>query len=308
MMFKFIVTGIGPDMLDDLEDRMNSGASRQLLLSHLKGNTEFNDMQNYLDNLGFPGETRNVSLVSGSNNGTSLDFNPGDCAYQFGIGDNCWFFTKTNIEINMTDINSHQRVSEIIHQQPPCITIDGETRYWDTGPKCFDNCPGGTFDISEYANCVDEFTFIPTVSAIDLEQSIIDGQNGLYYFNVDQGITKDYLINNNLTPFDDIYSDEYNSQHVYLGEEDCELIDNQIIVREIMFNGLYIQNKVIKYDREFSNDNFIIVGSDVNIWAEKNWEEGEVIFKSGTNIELNANEVVLDAGTEIELGCVFSVN
>jgi len=44
----------------------------------------------------------------------------------------------------------------------------------------------------------------------------------------------------------------------------------------------------------------------VNIWPGKNWDEGEVIFKSGSTIELISDEIILDEGTTVELDCVFS--
>lgn len=50
----------------------------------------------------------------------------------------------------------------------------------------------------------------------------------------------------------------------------------------------------------------IAVGNNVNTESEKNMPTGNVTFKNGTIVELQAPKIILDAGTTIEKGCVFS--
>ncbi len=303
-IFTFICV-ISESNTELLEEKLNSIACQQLLVKHIKGNSYFNSLQTYLDNIGYPEETRNISLASGSNTAQTLDFEPGARIFYHTNYGNCWFVNEVTIEINMTDINSHQKVSDISAKIPPCITIDGGAKYADTGPQCYDNCPGGIFSTYGYSTeGIDYFSFVPTVSAIDLDPAIINGTDGLKYFNSQSGRTKDDIINSNLSPFDDIYSNSTNSGHISLNQLSSQVYN--ILEREVMLDELYIQNREIQHDRTFINDTRITVGSSVNIWPGKNWDEGEVIFKSGSTIELISDEIILDEGTTVELDCVFS--
>lgn len=307
LIFGFLKPNIDVDDLELLENKLKSIAGQQLLITHVSGNTEFNELQSELDNLGYPAETRNIAIANGSNIADKLfDYEPGESVLYHSNQANCYFMNRVVIQLNFTELNSHQRVSEIISQVPPCITVDGESRYWDTGPQCYDICPAGYFDISDYNiyGAVDEFSFLPTVSAIDLLPSLINGSNGLYYFDntPGSGRTKDDLIDNGYSPFDDIYSNVLNSHHITLNSS----LISQVKERELMFDDFRLQNREIKYDRSFIYDNKITVGSNVNVWPDKNWEEGEVIFKSGTTVDLIADEITFDAGTTIEIGCILT--
>ena len=113
------------------------------------------------------------------------------------------------------------------------------------------------------------------------------------------------IINSNLSPFDDIYSNNVNSEHILLDTLDVPVAE--LIEREVMVNDFFIQNREIKNDRTFDY-NTITIGSSVNIWPDKNWNEGEVLFKSGTEVNLVATEINLEGGITIEDGCVFSMD
>ena len=196
------IFGAGSANPQHLEDKLNSTASQQMLINHLKGSSEYNALQTDLSNLGYPNETRNVALVSGSNSGVSLNFQPGARVYEKRWG-NCWFGNEFNVIINMTDINtSSQMVSELAAKVPPCITVDGGKKYFTSGAQCYDNCPGGKFSTDGYStHGIDYFSFVPTVSAVIEHNKNIAEKIANFWF---------FLYNFNSTLFNRLYVTQRN--------------------------------------------------------------------------------------------------
>jgi hypothetical protein len=290
-----------------LEQKLTSEAAKQMIVHYIDGSTTFNSMQAYLSDLGYPEYTRNVAIASGSNNGTNLGFAPGVEMYQNQFTPSC-LVNQYTIRINMTAVNTtNQQVSLIDFDIPPCVNAVRKEGKYTSDAQCYDNCPGGTMsNQGKSTNGITDFCFVPTVSSIDLDRDIIDGADGLYYFNTNVR-SKDDIINADQTPFDDIYSGELNSGHIKLEDIFNQGIIDDLIVREVMPVDKFIQNTTYQYNRDFYFQT-VTIGRDVNPWSEKNWDTGDVIFKSGTTINIEAEEVILDGGTTIEVGCSFNVN
>ncbi len=297
---------------EDVLNGLNSTAAKQMIIRHHKGSQTYNTFQTYLTNLGYPTNCRNISLINGSDEGENFPFEPGDkfLDEQWGF---CLFY-KHKVKVYMSGINTtNQKVSWIrIWGYPLCIKYTDKEAKWSFDDKPYDNCPGGyqsTIDASSEG--IDEFSFIPTVSSIDLDQFTINNE-GLGYYNVNNGITPDFLINNNLTPFSDVYSQGDNTEHIY--DIDHWSIENLIEVideQEIMYDALYLQNKTIEDDRSFEADDRIFIGNNVNSTAfpDKNIENGDFIIKNGANLSLNTGQSIsFKPGFKIEAGATLSAS
>ncbi len=166
-----------------------------------------------------------------------------------------------------------------------------------------------------------KFTFVPSVSAIDIDNSIWN-QGMFSYFDETSTRNTNYLINNNLTPFDDIYSNDNNSHHTV---REPFLLEN-IIEYEIMYDNMYIQNRIIneiggfKISRDFEAKDKIIAGKDVSsnlavtyygtngiaYSHTKHINQGNVIIKNGTTVTMQAGEIIeFEDGFEVEEGASF---
>lgn len=302
-----------------LEETLNSTAAQQLLSRHSSGTSQFDAMQTYLDGLGYPGDSRNVALINGNNQGDNEPFSLGT-----RIFNHQWKWTALlghyhELSLYATETNTYNQlvsnisiVSVVIPDIKwynffgapllPKTIIDFNKRYYTSNNKAYDNCPAGLINLDNYSKYgfdIDAFSFVPTSSSIDLDESIFNTANGLHHLSATN--TKDDIINTNQTPFDDIYASEVNSGHVNLTSQIWNIIN-----REIMSDNLFIQNRTIAKNRDFEASNSIEVGNGVDNQAEKNIDTGDVVFKSGSSVTLSAPSIVLDPGTTIEKGCSFS--
>lgn len=307
-----------------IDQTINSTAAQQLLSRHSSGTNQFDAMQTYLNRLGYPEETRNVALINGNNQGDDLSFSPGD-----RIFNHQWKWTALlghyhELTLNSTAVNTNSQlvsnitiVSIIIPDLKWHHILTGipptpypkfvyRKRYYASDNKAYDNCPGGTYSYEiPFGNVgIDEFTFVPTSSSIDLDNTIFNTANGLHHLSATN--TKDDIINKNQTPFDDIYASDINTGHVYTKHWKIQRRIQALIDREIMHDNLFIQNRTIANDRDFEASNSIEVGNDVDNQAGKNIETGDVVFKPGSTVTLSAPSIVLGPGTTIEKGCSFS--
>ncbi|MCF8299173.1 MAG: T9SS type A sorting domain-containing protein [Bacteroidales bacterium] len=310
-LFSFLGVGYTPTQINNA---LNSSAAKQLLVRHIKGSSDFDAMQTYLSGLGYPSQTRNIALISGSNRAYDLPFNPGDKIFEDEWG--ACALAKYKVTINTTNVNTtNQEVSRIRIWGGLCILWTDKQAKYSSDNKAYDNCPGGKFwTMGMSTTGIDYFSFVPSVSSIDLDQSIIDGTDGLHYFNSSTH-TKDGIINSNQTPLDDIYSNSSNTGHISLddlGYWDASWnwrnITQDILLQEIMYDDYYLQNSVISSDKTFIANNSIQVGNNVNPFTNKNIATGDVVFKANTNVTLSAPNIILQPGTTIEAGCNFTAS
>jgi hypothetical protein len=114
-----------------------------------------------------------------------------------------------------------------------------------------------------------------------------------------------FLIENNHVPFDNIYSNSDNTPHV--NESWVNLLINDIIDQQIMWNEKYLQNRTITGDRDFEAVTSIIAGKDVRSFTNQyDGETGEFIVESGKTT-FSAPEVILEGGFEVKKGTEFEI-
>jgi hypothetical protein len=340
----------GVDDARDIVNANNSNAARQMLMRHRnfpnETNPDFLNFQTFLNNTGYPSTSRNIALINGSNDAHQQWDDTGNNLSDLGesmvneqIGCGCCGF-KANLNMWVSPINTSAKVSdiEIRVKAPviiPCVNIkttdkNGNGTFDD---KPWDISPGGvtSVDIDVWLLGLDEyfqFSFVPTVSSIDLDQALIDGTNGTFFYNEGGTVNrrKAAIIQSNQTPFDDIYSDFFNSNHINgesfintAGNEEAlvnvlEIIEEQ----EIMHENMFLQNKTIQsgWNRDFEANQSITIGNDVNpnTWTNnrpfledlKTIETGDFIIESGANVTITAgDEVVLEPGFHAEAGATF---
>lgn len=301
-----IISGADVPVID-LYQNMTSKASKQLLVRHFKGNSEYNSFQNYLSNLGYPADSRNVSFINGSNTAQTQGIPLGGKIFQkkliigiFNINAQCWYSN-----VNVTD----QTVSKYLY-----ISIFSFPWNWKNKKRKesfnnqpFDNAPGGNINKS-FGNDDIKFCFVPSLSAIDINSS--NYTNNLDYFNAN----KNFIIDTNESPFDDIYTpssvpyfSSNNVSHIthYSGFDYWE---RTLEEQEIMYDDLYLQNRVIKNNRDFEAEHTIVVGNNVQPSSfNKKMEAGEFIINPATTTKMEAgSSIYLKPKFHAKAGSSFS--
>ncbi len=282
-------------------DVTNSVAAKQLLLRHYTDkdgpHQMFDDLQDHLQNTGYPRNSRNIALANGSSQAEDdLGITPGELFYfNEDDGHACAYYSH-NIKVRMSPVNeSDYKVFWFRVWAPLCIRIINKKGEYDFDGMEWDNCPGGNWDVGSYSDdiLVNQFCFLPTVSAIDLDQDEID-DHGIF-----QDINAANLVENDLTPFEHVYLEDFNSLH-------CQKIIGlltSIKDNEIMHENLFLDNKTIHHDRDFEAEN-IVAGHGAN---NHYLEHGPVSIEAG-NVNFSANNSVhLQGGFEVKPGASFSV-
>ncbi len=290
-----------------VKQALNSVAAQQLVTYHIADSSHyyFSDFQNYFSELGYPQATRNIAFVNGSNTAADYDFNPGDKYFALSEG---WSpILKIEAECYMVDSNNpNQLVSSVKdwnfwNMRKPRKDFE---HYFASTTNCYDNAPGGYLDkLSFSTEGVDYFCFVPTSSAIDLDGDLFFAEGGLHYFDVNKR-SKDDLIDSGLTPFDDIYCNAENSKHakIYL-IPDLE----GFVKREFMFDAFFLQNEVVSKSTDYTANDSIVVGRDVNPFTKKNINTGNVLFEKGIDINMSSKRIVLKPGVDIKSDCIIKV-
>ncbi|MBN2649227.1 MAG: T9SS type A sorting domain-containing protein [Prolixibacteraceae bacterium] len=290
-----------------LMSQLNSSAARQMLSRHYLGNNIHLSFRTYLDNLGYPGLCRNVAIVNGSDDADYLGY-PTIPGYEIfshtislGVGiyqATTWYSMK----------NRTQRVSRVrIYEVLPFGRWIPFDRDETLDNKLHTNAPGSYFDVSYnqygYSGHV-KFTFVPTLSAIDISNSIYNSGFFGYFDN-----NEDAIIANGLTPFDDIYINGDNTYHVS-GIYDLNLFSNYVVEQEIMYEDMYLQNRSLNYDRDFEASNTITVGSNTQPWGnDKHQDTGDFIINSGATVNMEAGtSIKLESGFKLCNGANFKAS
>jgi hypothetical protein len=315
---------IGIDIpLIDVFQTLNSNGARQLIAKHYMGAGLYDAFQTYLDNLGYPDQTRNIAYVNGSNDGTlQVETMP-----EYIINRTLLFvlgFYSISAKAKYTNpTEGNQVVAEFIAFN----LLTGGVHYLrhrdpnSLGEKPWDNAPGGFQEhhvpaIFNSNTTNIHFCFVPTVSAIDIDRSIFDAGNFTYLNDFDPTHNAFALVAQNLTPFDDIYIDNDNATHTT--NEDN--ISNAVAFAEIMYDNMYLQNRIIDKNRDFEAIN-ILAGSELDMLTyispfenspythTKYIDNGKVIIKSGSIVNFNATQSIsLEPGFETEQGATFATN
>lgn len=300
------------DEAQDAFDKLNSSAAKQLLIWHYSRGSEFSDFHTFLDNLGYPQQTRNVALINGSDEvdyqDASLPVTPTDrISFVHMIDGAGRCLIQVNLEAWFCPVTTSSTQVSRARKWNACIKTQDRSGDQNSNDKFWDNAPGSFYDLTNFSDDVDyNFCFVPTVSSVDLNQSIIDGVDGLLAYDENTvGKRRQDIINNNHTPFDDIYSLWYNQEHI----STRSWVMNEIERDEIMYDDMYIQNKTISNDRDFEANNSISFGREVasNNLPDKIIEVGDVKITNGAKVNVHAvNSITLGPGFSVDKGCEFS--
>ncbi len=279
-----------------IHKRLNSEALKEILSRHYLVESEIEDtpglsfrrLQTVLDSIGYPKESRNVALVSGSNLGVEQGVSPQDPivpGISYGLGKNL----KIQLDAWFAGVNvDNQLVSQFeLGSTKPA------KRSRSFKKMSYSNAPGAYLNPLIGYNET-KFCFVPTVSAIDIYQSIIN-RPGLDFYNAN----KEYVLHYNISPFDDIYASEDNRMYGSYGATDGAKslkCFTEFETQELMFDNRFIQNETFTRERSFEASNTLIAGFKVNGRPYSN----KFISAGDVSVEKDA-DVIFRAGGEVRL-------
>lgn len=316
------------DDLNTLVQANNSPAAMEMLIRHYLApggpNPAYVSFQSFLNTTGFPVESRNVALINGSNHGAqqttsdspAIPVNIGDQFVDAHIGSQCGAI-EFYFDIWVSPVNTTAKVSDLeiwfsgpLACLPKGRTTDKEGTFtFDQHP--WDIAPGG-YQSANVPKAVDgyitrdRFDFVPSVSSIALNDALINGTNGLYYFdNQNVSRAKAELVRLNQTPFDDIYSNPGNTKHVIPRTSNFD----GVATMEIMPDNKYLQNKTIVSGRkrDFKASATILSGNNVTppTW-NKLIDQADFVVASGAEVNFIAGtSITLRPGFKAASGSVF---
>ncbi|MEJ1242203.1 T9SS type A sorting domain-containing protein [Chryseolinea sp. T2] len=313
------------DKLADLVDANNSPASRQMLIrhrDHMSGaNPDYVAFQNFLNTTGYPSRSRNVALINGSNTGRQQITENGDGLLSIGEkyvskheDCNCCVM-NWDIDAWVSPVSTTQMVSHILIKPStaiPCVFGPATTDRKGTGTfdqKPWDIAPGSSSSAKGGSTDQDRFTFVPSVSAIDLNTSLIDGTNGLFYFNENPPSLlrgKANLIAANQTPFDDIWASGSNYHHVNVAVTNFDDIETY----EIMPENMYLQDKTVDGGRNRDYKASVLLHSGMNVhptsFGSKIVNQNNFVIASGSKVSFTAGQQIrLLPGFQASSGSTF---
>jgi hypothetical protein len=300
-LFEFI-TGVDVPIVD-IYSQLNSTAAKQMLARHYSGSSEYNTFQNYLDGLGYPSLSRNVAVVNGSDLGyLQSEATPGAEIFSqtiilgalWDVSVKAWYDKENEVD---------QQVSRVFYFSllTPLLT-NYKRRYETFDNKTYTNGTG-SYVWTNYNSI--KFTFVPTLSAIDISNSIYNTGNFSYY----KYYNKNTVINNGESPFDDIYSyGGYNHSNKFHTTQYFDISD--IELREFMHSNMYLQNRTLNHNRDFEAANTITVGNNTQPWGTaKHQATGDFVINSGKTVNMIAGQSVkLTSGFKLCSGATFKAS
>lgn len=224
--------------LSNIGENLENPAVRQLLSNHYKSSTFHEIFYTNLNTMGYPQNSRNIAVVNGSfyGNGTN-DINQ---KYFEGKGHLLWVVVNGKIRLKFTGNHGNARVF-YWRLKKMGVTISKRERYAYTDPSegSLENAPGGIASLDMLDKDIlkltdfgfdwfvlgasthlstDEFSFIPTKSALDYQ-----GNSNLF-----ENINSNLVCGGN-TPFDSYYSaPSTNEPHTFLSSFSSNYIFNEI--------------------------------------------------------------------------------
>lgn len=346
--------------INAIRSALHSDAAKDMLIRHMDydGTSRFEANYNYLGQLGYPEESRNITLINGSHiaeprlkfDGTPLQLSDHLIDKTIGTEHN-----YIHVDVPVSPVNTTSVVSTIkgfvglpdvrpvwvetgrnICDHVPaycigaslllgplslnaCMTIEcfpelkveyeevfnpGSTiKIIDKSDRTFifddvpyDIAPGAHVDMegidpSSILNSY--FCFIPTVSALDINQSYLDtlSDGGVYAVTSEEDI--DDFVENGTTPFDEVYSLGKNTSHVSYEDEEIDGLFLDIVDDEFDNLSSDIQNRTITNSKSFITNDEIKVGRDINEVTGKHMENGPVVVESGVSAHFESEKSVL---------------
>lgn len=304
-----------------IKNAIQSGAAKQMVVMHYQGNQGYLDLQNDLNQLGWPTNCRNVALSCGSNRAISQNLTAGTQMFYTDFKltpiSKRYIFWGKYIPTNSSNYKYWEirRYNFLGHLQ-----VKKEGIYSSTDDKPWETAPAGRLfkDVTIKNATLVPAAMVPCVSSFDLKNNFFNGSNFTIY-NRDIGQGKSYLFSTNKVNVDEIYSltnsfngsTTYNVQHPFVFEE--PIMVDIILDQEIMTKNYFLQNRIFDKDVDIECSNNIIVGRDVlppdkylyedanynqnginlnSTETEKSQPTGDVLVKSGEFLNLEAKSSI----------------
>ena len=292
----------------NLYKKLGSEAMKEILTRHYLVESEVEDtpglsyrrLQTILDSIGYPENSRNVALISGSNKGI----------FQ-GVPSGGPLIPDLSFAINQTlKIKLNAWLSGINAEDQPVAEFalgasNGSIRTQSFKNMQYSNAPGGYVQQNLGLNNL-MFCFIPSVSAIDIYQTIIN-RPGLDFLKENE----DYILYHGISPFDDIYADGENKPLGRYNIPGSEYVSQAILElesKELLTGHKYLQNRTIAGERDFRAPT-IYAGFEVHdrrVDQELRMDPGEVIIENSGVVRFQAmDEIRLKPGFKAKAGSVF---
>jgi len=282
----------------------------------------------------YPNQCRNVAIANGANNGNGLH----PLGFQFLdieeiggpnevllaiLGANV-FGVYAEYELDIDVFASNGFLSPVYTkfcearagldvfgiELGPRITIT-QNAFYPSNLEDWDVAPGGYFKFDEVLDeDEEEFTFMPTVTALDLNVNdsyfsvnTIEGFNNTNIPEVTNGALGQkvaentaYTHSNPISPFAAIWANEMNDFHGDLDD------GNAFILQEVAPNTLVVQNRIINGNNNvtFQAKDAVIIGNN----ESPAFAPGPVIIQNGANVAVIATNgtVLMNPGLTITAG------
>ena len=287
---------------------LGSEALLEILPRHYLVESEIKDtpglsyrrMQTILDSIGYPELSRNIALLSGSNKGV----------FQ-GVEHGGQLVPDLTFALNQTlKVQMQSWLSAINQDDQPVArfsvgTTNERIRKRSFRNMPYSNAPGGYLQGDLAFNDL-SFCFLPSVSAIDIYQTIIN-RPGFDFLKENE----DYILYHKISPFDNIYADGENKplgQYDLPGSGRTSRSILELENKELLTGQRYLQNRSIRRERDFYAP-VILAGQEVQdrrIDQDFRMEPGEVVIEKDGVVHFRANdEVRLKPGFKAEAGSFF---
>jgi len=337
-----------------IDNMLRSPAAKQMLIDHLDAHFEGDfpanipsngvlepagapnyrdNFQNTLNTLGFPQNTRNVSVTNGSGTGSVFNDKNGNPAMPgskiidgtIDLGQVQGVNTRLVTDVRfMPATNVTSDISQVKIQAQIFVWIDIEsfkaTAKQHADSDGVDTAPGGLFAIDDLTEIggggdpalegflnllkVDRFNFIPTVSAM----ALYNQPN--YYHNINLGAPSlpwsGTTTPNPQTPFVNWYMPIQNEPHMAITQESAQFIWNEIVDPDLstdkhnVFDNLVIypnpNNGIVNINGISFSDNAKVTLMDIGgrIIQEKSYSNTQKIELDLRSIEQGTYFVVLE--------------
>ncbi|NME72090.1 esterase/lipase family protein [Flammeovirga aprica] len=311
---RYLIDLLSSEGIDELKGILNSATStagRQMLIrnfSHLNSiDNEYTNFQQFLNNLGWPSQSRNISIINGSNDFESqlkhFQFpnrgfqQLGDDYINLDFGRKWYNFLGAVVNAKVSPIGQQNYQVSRLYLKVAFIDIVNYRRHANFNYNSpLDLLPGAV----SRNDLINGYCFVPTVSSLASTNDMLN--NSARYIEDQRMWSKRTLIGDGSIPFDNVYSPAENTNHTFINQRNEDLMDismNEIwglvLQQEVMVNEGFLQNKTINGEWAFSTNTSIEAGrfampdewgNHPNSANDKLEDIGDFVVKSGSNIRL----------------------
>jgi hypothetical protein len=327
--------------LEQLEQAMQAESSREIIIRNKFAesdndiqydtiNPKYEAFQYFLDSLGFPQQCRNITIINGSNTAQKQIIQRLSDGSETLLmqGDSIINTRRRNVLtyalVSFVDAIDVQ-VSAISRRKNRFFFNIQEKGFFSFGSRTFDTSPGSYGGVTSLSSPNSNYfiSFIPSASGIALNTALFETPNGLLIYNdssVGEGLTREELIMESLVPFDDIYSQSQNTQHLSyfaLGTQ----VQERLKQREFMLDTFDLQNRIFDQQqiRQINAYELVTIGTNANTWTStsnpKLHPSGAVQVEDQSTLRIHSEYGIqfktgfsVEEGSELEANIVPSVS